>query len=234
MSPLNKDNARDDRSTSGREKILHEATHLFAVYGYEGTSLRMIADAVGMQKGSLVYHFASKENIREAVLDSLLLRWKDVLPALMLTAATGENRFERTITECIQFFAQDHNRARLLLREAMDNPDEMRARLADQLAPWLGVIVERIQQGQQEHLIPNDVDPIAFVWLVVMMALGSFAMADFASNLFGTRQHTADEVTQRLTDELVRMARTALFLHGSGEGLAAATQQSTTNNHPKR
>ncbi|MFD1194766.1 TetR/AcrR family transcriptional regulator [Seohaeicola saemankumensis] len=44
-----------------REELLDRAGELMAAKGYDGTSMRDIASAVGMLPGSLYYHFASKE-----------------------------------------------------------------------------------------------------------------------------------------------------------------------------
>jgi AcrR family transcriptional regulator len=54
---------------AGRSRILDIAAALFVEQGYEATSLRQIADAVGMKAGSLYYHFASKDDLLTAVLD---------------------------------------------------------------------------------------------------------------------------------------------------------------------
>jgi AcrR family transcriptional regulator len=65
---------RPTRSTSGqafgstRERILFEASNLFARYGYHATTTRQIAGAVGIQQPSLFHHFASKAAIVEALL----------------------------------------------------------------------------------------------------------------------------------------------------------------------
>lgn len=44
-----------------REALLDQAGALMAAQGYDGTSMRDIATAVGMLPGSLYYHFPSKE-----------------------------------------------------------------------------------------------------------------------------------------------------------------------------
>lgn len=52
-----------------RERILREASALFAAKGYTGTSTREIATAVRIQQPSLFHHFASKKEIVEALLE---------------------------------------------------------------------------------------------------------------------------------------------------------------------
>jgi len=52
-----------------RHDILRIAAGLFRHHGYERTSVRQIADALGIKSGSLFYHFASKEEILAAVME---------------------------------------------------------------------------------------------------------------------------------------------------------------------
>ncbi|WP_051760764.1 TetR/AcrR family transcriptional regulator [Herbidospora cretacea] len=58
-----------------RDRILVEASRLFAERGYHGTSTRDIADKVGMRQPSIYSHFATKHLILAALLDA------DLVPA---------------------------------------------------------------------------------------------------------------------------------------------------------
>lgn len=59
--------ARDVAGGGSRRLILDTAARLLRQGGYHQTTLREIAEAVGIRKASLYYHFASKEEIVEAV-----------------------------------------------------------------------------------------------------------------------------------------------------------------------
>lgn len=52
-----------------RQRILREASALFAQKGYHGTSTREIATAVGIQQPSLFHHFESKDAIMSELID---------------------------------------------------------------------------------------------------------------------------------------------------------------------
>lgn len=56
------------RGAATRERILVEASRLFAVRGYFGTATRDIAEAVGVRQPSLFFHFATKQAIVEELL----------------------------------------------------------------------------------------------------------------------------------------------------------------------
>lgn len=55
------------RADNRRKQLLEAAAELFSTRGYAGTSIRDIADAVGMLPGSIYYHFRSKEELLLAV-----------------------------------------------------------------------------------------------------------------------------------------------------------------------
>ena len=60
--------APDAPPDSGRDRIMDEAATLFLQQGYDATSLRHIAEAVGMKAGSIYYHFASKDELLAQIL----------------------------------------------------------------------------------------------------------------------------------------------------------------------
>lgn len=55
-------------ATNTRQRVLEEASSLFAERGFHGTSTRAIADAVGIRQPSLFYHFSSKAEILRELL----------------------------------------------------------------------------------------------------------------------------------------------------------------------
>ncbi|GGL37814.1 TetR/AcrR family transcriptional regulator [Nocardia jinanensis] len=65
----------DDHVTAGRDTkraIRDAAVRLFVAKGFEETSLREVADAVGITKPSLYYHYASKLKLLVAIVNPLL------------------------------------------------------------------------------------------------------------------------------------------------------------------
>jgi len=63
---LGGDPALDD-AVSTRERILDVALDLFTEKGFDSTSLREIAEKLGVTKAALYYHFASKDDILMAL-----------------------------------------------------------------------------------------------------------------------------------------------------------------------
>ncbi|MFZ9427052.1 MAG: TetR/AcrR family transcriptional regulator, partial [Ilumatobacteraceae bacterium] len=62
-------NRSSEDLSSTPSRILAEASRLFAINGFHGTSTRDIADAVGIRQPSLFHHFATKHAILATLLD---------------------------------------------------------------------------------------------------------------------------------------------------------------------
>jgi AcrR family transcriptional regulator len=116
--------ARDREPLPTRERILCEASSLFARQGYHGTSTREIAAAVGVRQPSLFYHFPSKGAIVQALLASDL---DDALP-FVLTLARGEGpaapRLYRYLQHDVAHLASSpYNLSGVYTEEVMGDPD---------------------------------------------------------------------------------------------------------------
>jgi AcrR family transcriptional regulator len=75
---------------SPRGRLLDCAAQLFRQKGYERTTVRDIASAVGIQSGSIFHHFSSKEDILRAVMSEALVYFTEKLRESI--AAVGEPR----------------------------------------------------------------------------------------------------------------------------------------------
>jgi TetR/AcrR family transcriptional regulator len=207
-----------------RTPILESAARLFARLGYAGTSVQAIADSVGIKKPSLIYWFPSKQALRDAVVEDLLSRWNQVLPKVMVAATGGEDRFQRTLTEVLGFFREDPDRARLLMREILDHPDEMRRHLEVTLRPWLALVTEYIRLGQRHRQVRPELDPEAWTIEITILAIGTIASTGVFDQVVGGDD--ADAFAQRQVDELLRMAHASLFLDRPTNGVADDTKES--------
>jgi len=189
-------------------RIVVEATRLFARRGYAGTSVQAIAEAVGVRRQSLLHWYPSKAVLRDAVLNSVLDHWRETVPAVLAAATTGSRRFEGLVGEVMRFFEADPDRARLLLRECLDRPEDLREKLRERLSPWFPLVTEAVRTGQASGRVHPKLDPE--VWLVELLLLivGSFAVDAVVGSLI---QAPAEELRARRNVELVRLARASLF-----------------------
>ncbi len=87
------DRTETTKSEVSRQRILDAAAKTFRDKGYVATRLQDIAEAAGLRAGSIYYHFASKEQILEAVFDIGTTRLRQsVSDAVALLPATASHR----------------------------------------------------------------------------------------------------------------------------------------------
>jgi AcrR family transcriptional regulator len=67
------------RGADTKAEIRRVAIELFTERGYEGTSLREIAERLGITKAALYYHFSSKESIVRSIFDAHLEALDDLI-----------------------------------------------------------------------------------------------------------------------------------------------------------
>ncbi|MGK8487923.1 TetR/AcrR family transcriptional regulator [Nocardia asiatica] len=71
--------------------IRDAAVKLFGAKGFEQTSLREVADAVGITKASLYYHYASKLDLLLAIIDPIVDHMRSVVVGLDQVPHDAEN-----------------------------------------------------------------------------------------------------------------------------------------------
>lgn len=193
-------------------QIRDAAMRLFARDGFDGTPLQAIADDVGITKQTLLYYYPSKEELRRAVLGQLIEHWRQTLPRLLDAVTSGRGKFEALTGELVRFYHADPDRARLILREMLDRPDDMRALLVEGLRPWLLLVAEYIRQGQATGILYEDVDPESYVMHIILLVAGTVANLQVLPRVLSdaaTRDDASNE--KRYLDELFRIAKNSLF-----------------------
>jgi TetR/AcrR family transcriptional regulator len=193
-----------------RGQILAAATRLFAQLGYEGASLQRIAEAVGIRKPSLLHYFPSKEALRRGVLEQMLSHWNERLPSVLLAASGGGPRFDAVMHEAVSFFLSDPDRARLVVREALDRPAEIRELLVSSVRRWIEAVSDYIRKGQRHGESFPDADPEAYVLHILRLVIVCIASAETFGAVLAPR--AGQSALARQVRELVRIARASLFV----------------------
>ncbi|MDH3342768.1 MAG: TetR/AcrR family transcriptional regulator [Gammaproteobacteria bacterium] len=67
------------KGENNRQLIVEAADQLFYTRGYHQTSFRDISDATGIPRGNFYYYFKTKDDILNAVVDSRVEIWGDLL-----------------------------------------------------------------------------------------------------------------------------------------------------------
>jgi len=88
---------RRNNEGNRREELLRVSARLFREKGFDGTSIRDISSAAGMQSGSPFYHFKTKQDILVAVMEQGLADGLAITSEVMALDAPPEHKLVRMI-----------------------------------------------------------------------------------------------------------------------------------------
>ncbi len=86
-----------DEAVGMRQRILDEAARLFVKNGYNGISMREIAQASGVSKAGLYYHFLDKEDLFLVILRGYLDRLSNALEKIFQEGGSTRHQVQRVV-----------------------------------------------------------------------------------------------------------------------------------------
>jgi AcrR family transcriptional regulator len=104
-----------DRDT--RETIRVVALELFSNKGFEQTSLREIAERVGLTKASLYYHYSSKQSLLLAVVDPMITGWRTIVDDTARLEHSPDT-VRQVVNRCLDVFLRNRSVAGIFQRDA--------------------------------------------------------------------------------------------------------------------
>jgi TetR/AcrR family transcriptional regulator len=152
------------RSERTRSAILAAAEALFAERGLAETRLEDVAAAVGIRRASIVYYFADKPALYDAVLADVFDAFRARLePVLLADRPLGERAID-AVSTWIDYLAARPATARLLLREVADGREPPLLRHTRAFHELIGRVVAR--QAGDPLVDAPPVDPVHLASLV--------------------------------------------------------------------
>jgi TetR/AcrR family transcriptional regulator, cholesterol catabolism regulator len=157
-----------------RDQLLRASARLFREKGYDATSVRDIAAATGMQSGSWVYHFRTKQDILAAVMEEGLARALARIEAIARLELEPREKFRALVHTHLENLlgpGQDYIPVLLYERRSLEKAQQARV-----IAPqkryeqaWSDVIAEL--QACGEWQLPGRIDRLlmfgALNWIVI-------------------------------------------------------------------
>jgi TetR/AcrR family transcriptional regulator, cholesterol catabolism regulator len=100
-----------------KEQLVDQATLLFSRQGYHGTSMRDIAEAVGMLPGSLYFHIRTKEDLLYEIVLRAAGEFLDDVTAAAASIERPEDRLRAAMRAHVRVVAGDVEAARVFHHE---------------------------------------------------------------------------------------------------------------------
>lgn len=172
-------------STDIRSAILDEAEALFAQRGYAATSVRGIADAVGVNPAMVHYYFGSKHALLRQVLERVL---EPLAAAISSMRAAGQAPVADIAKLLLHTFSGHPSLPVLIAREVLLPGGVMQDHFLRYLAPRLGgSLPELLEREQAAGRMTPGLDPHASTLMLLSLCAFPFIARDLAGPALGIR-----------------------------------------------
>lgn len=194
--------------TTRQEELLHAALELFAEHGFDGTSVRMIAEKAGMNVAMISYYFGSKEKMLHELIDRKTSMSRNQID--YLSANTEMNEWEKiqslidTYVERITVSGGQFHR--LMMRELSigartEITDLIQQRISANREALRGII----ESGIRKKIFRKDVD-FGMMMCTMIGTITQSIMSQGLISLFdkgdGKKQPTEEDRRERVRTHL--------------------------------
>lgn len=168
---------KDAQSQATRERLVAAATTLFAEQGFRSTTVQAIGERAGISRGSIFWHFGSKEGLLWAVVERSFSRWETETLVPDVGDAIGIEAMRRGLASHRRFLTEDPGALRLfyvLMFEALGPRPELLGEFVSLHEHLRDVCASWITAGQRAGEIRPDLDARATV-TVLIATMGGIA-----------------------------------------------------------
>ncbi len=190
MERVGVDTASRKKTLDTRDRILDAAEDVFYDKGYSNTTLNEIAEAAGVTRGAIYWHFKNKEDLFEAMCSRVRRPMSEMIEEIV----------EKDATDPIAQLSETHE---FIMREVIENPHYRKiltilfhkcefTKETDQIViqqkEWhtysKGIIQRILANAQRKNQLPSDLDIDLANNLLGFMFKGLLASWLFMPNSF--------------------------------------------------
>jgi AcrR family transcriptional regulator len=142
----------DDKMRHEKVDVIFKAAiQVFAEYGFDQAKMDDIAQVAGVAKGTIYYHFRSKDELFVGLMSEGLDKLIDCARRNIEQYGSAMERLNALIHAHIDFFVQNTQLAKLLLNEAFGNKErqyQFRVRIREYVQLIESVLIEGKESGE--------------------------------------------------------------------------------------
>ena len=168
---------KQEQSARSKNALIEAATALFAERGYRETSVQAIGERAGLSRGSIFWHFDSKEGLLWAVVERAFEAWEAEVLLPDVGNATGVEAMSRALAAHRRFLTERTEALRLfyvLMFEALGPQPELAQEFAKLHTQLREMTVGWIRQAIDAGEMRDDLEASAVVTFITG-ALGGIA-----------------------------------------------------------
>jgi len=163
-----------------RKKILRQAIRLFSRHGYAGTSVQMIAEAAGVGKSAVFWHFETKDKLLQEVLKKII---SDFIMQVVTAARSSKGFDEKSMLSLAietdrKITTRDLSGSRAvfaLMIESANFNNEAAPEFRNRWSLYRNFLTNVVATGQKKGIFKKDIDPEWAAIMIVGLLNGVFS-----------------------------------------------------------
>ncbi len=200
-----------------RDEVITTAENLFAQHGYHATSVRDIADALGIKAGSLYAHIATKEDLLWESLSQTVARYAEVINPIVRSERSVAERLGDAISALVEVSMERASATTVCRTEWRYLSEPRRGRFAAQWKILEDALWRLVRDGAAEGRF-RSVDPYIAGKVILTSAVSKCAVVGSGDG------RVIAEVGRKVAD---------IFIHGLTD-VGTAIEPSATHENSGR
>ena len=169
-----------------KSNIIKKAAPIFNMYGYKGTTMSQLTDAIHMTKGAIYGNFADKDEIALAAFD---YNFAQISKKIKKAVLLKENACEKLIAFANYYLDEfkeiSRNGGCPLLNAAIDSDNvhpSLKERVAEATETWINSVTQIVYSGIKRKQINPTVKPEQFASVFVSLIEGGIMLSKATGN----------------------------------------------------
>jgi AcrR family transcriptional regulator len=159
-----------DMSSKRRDEIVAQSAQLFRTYGYNGASMRTVAEAVGIEAASLYNHIKSKSEILQEICFKVANKFLTHMDAVERSQKTTVEKLEDIIRIHIRMMLEEYEHVYVSDHEWKHLPEPYLSNFLNQRRSYRRRLADLVQEGIDRGEMKN-IDPYVAV-ITFLSAIG--------------------------------------------------------------
>lgn len=191
--------------TDTKQGIIEVALEFFSQYGYDGTSIRDLAEKAHINVASINYHFGSKQNLYWATMKYSHDKFKENIKEFGKTSKTLNEMMEKTFNFVIEDPVMFRATMKMMMTDGVPDPDpEYYDDACEDGPPGMEYVAKMLSTGVEKKISNEDM-----AWAV--------------RAIFGNLMHWCLIATTSKMELLRKAKKAPIDIHGIRRELALTT-----------
>ncbi len=185
--------------------ILNAAKSEFVIHGFDGASIKRIAERAGIPRANIHYYFADKTDLYQQLLDGILEVWNSSYDTLN-AKDDAKTALTAYIRAKVMYSKEDPESSRIFASEIIHGAPVLKSYLSSDYKSWVqekvAVIQSWVDKGQMDPINPYHL--LFLIWGATQHYADFSVQVVAAMNTPKMTEQDYEEVVQSLTQLILK------------------------------